>query len=135
MNQVPASRCYSTFATFAPSFCRRLDQMAVAALDGFERQHAGLALGCEAGGNQRHARSQVAAVEHAAAAQLCRPGDDDAVGVGKEHVSAHAAHLFEREEAELVHPVVHERPSFGLRGEHRHEADKVATETPARGRS
>ena len=57
---------------------------------------------------------------------LPRTGDDDAVRIAEEQVGAHAAQLLEREQPQLVHPVVHERPPFGLRREHGHEADQVA---------
>jgi len=43
------------------------------------------------------------------AAQLARAGDDDAVRIAEEQVGAHPAHLLEREQPQLVQPVVHQR--------------------------
>src|SRR4030095_10971959 len=80
-------------------------------------------------GNQRHPGSKVAAVEHAAPAQFGGSRDDDAMSVGEEHVGPHTAHLLKREKTQLVHPVVNQRASFGLRGEDGDKAYEVARKT------
>ena len=71
-----------------------LDEFGVAALDDLELIDAALAARRESGGDERHARPDVAAVE-LLAFQLARAGDDDAVRVAEKQVGAHAAHLLE----------------------------------------
>ncbi len=61
---------YSDLRDLRAERLQPLDELAVAALDGLERRHARLPVRGQAGGDQRHARPQIAAVEHAAAAQL-----------------------------------------------------------------
>ena len=87
--------------------------------------HPALPLGREGGGNQRHAGADVAAVEVRRRA-AARAGHDDAVRIAEEQVGAHAAHLLEREEPQLVQPVVHERAPGGLRRKHGDQAHQVA---------
>src|SRR6185295_8957835 len=105
------------------------DQLTVAALDRLERRYARLTFGREAGRYQRHSRSEIATIEDATPSQSRGAIDDDAVRVGEEHVGAHAAQLLEREESQLVHPVVDERAPVGLRRQDGHEADQVAWES------
>ena len=111
-----------------------LDQLAVAALDGLERAQAALPFGRQARGNQRHSRTQIAAVE-LPSPQLARPGHDDPVRIAQKQIGPHAAELLQREQAQLVHPVVNQRPALGLRGEHRDEADEIAREARPQARS
>ena len=118
-------RRYVTFATLRAQRLQPLDQTAVAALHGLERRQPALPVRGERRGDQRHPRSQIAAVERPAA-QLARSGDDDPVRIAEEQIGAHAAHLLEREQPQLVQPVVDERPAFGLRRQHGHQADQVA---------
>src|SRR5215510_14226228 len=112
------SRSLLYFRNLGSQGLQAIDELTVAALDRLARSDARLSIGGEARSDERHARSQIAAVERAAASQLGRSGDDDAMRVGEEQVGAHAAHLLECEETQLVHPVVHQRPTGGLRGEH-----------------
>src|SRR6185369_13541963 len=103
-----------------------LDELTVTTLHSLERRDACLTFSGETGCNQRHARAQIAAIQHTATAQFRWTSDDDAVRVGEEHVGTHAAHLLEREETQLVHPVVHKRSACCLCREHCDEADQVA---------
>ncbi len=66
---------------------------------------------------------------------LRRSGDDDAMRIAEEQIRAHPAQLLEREQTQLVHPVVDQRRALGLRREHGHQADEVAREArPQAGR-
>ncbi len=57
------------------------------------------------------------------------------MGIAEEQVSAHAAHLLQREQPKFVEPVVHQRGAVRARGQHGHQADEVAWETrPQSGR-
>src|SRR5262249_38420510 len=89
-----------------PQSLQPLDQPTVAALDRLQRTNFALALGCQRRGNQRHSRSEIAAIELTAAEA---PGTrhDDPMWIAEEKVRAHAAQLLEGEETQLVHPVVH----------------------------
>ncbi len=87
-----------------------LDEILVAALDGLDFENRARAFGRQRRGDERHARADVAAVERAAL-ELRRAGHDDAVRIAEEQIGAHRAQLLEREETQLVHPVVHERPA------------------------
>src|SRR5581483_5987876 len=69
-----------------------------------------------------------AAVERTPA-QAPRTGDDDAVRVAEKEIRAHAAQLLEREQTQLVHPVVHERLTARGRCENGDQADHVARES------
>ena len=111
-----------------------LDQPAVAALHRFERLDAALPVRDQRRGDQRHSRSNIAAVERLAA-QLARPGHDDAMRIAEKQVGAHAAHLLERKQPQLIHPVVDQRRAVGLRRQHRDQADQVARKSrPQAGR-
>src|SRR5262249_47973957 len=77
--------------------------------------------------DQRHTRAKIATVERATA-QASGSGDDDPVRVAEEQVSAHPAQLLEREQPQLVHPIVDQRLAVTLRGEHGHEAHEVTWE-------
>ena len=46
--------------------------------------------------------------------------------IAEEEIGAHAAQLLEREQTQLVQPVVDQRAAVGLGREHRHQADHVA---------
>jgi hypothetical protein len=50
------------------------------------------------------------------------------VRVAQEQIGAHPRQLLEREQAQLVHPVVDQRLAVGLRGQHGDQADHVARE-------
>src|SRR4029079_12886807 len=100
-------------------------QSSVAAFDRFERRQPALPVGGKAGGDQCHPGAQVAAVQRAAT-QLSRAADDDAVRITEEEIAAHAAQLLEREQAQLVQPVVHEGLALGLRRQQRDKADEIA---------
>ena len=45
--------------------------------------------------------------------------------VGKEQIGTHAAHLLERKEPQLVHPVVNQRATDRLRRQHRDQAHQI----------
>ena len=60
------------------------------------------------------------------AAQLRRPAHDDAMRIAEKQIGAHGAELFEREQPQFIHPIVHEGFAFGLRREDGHEADHIA---------
>ncbi len=87
-----------------------------------------LPLRCERGRDEGHSRSDVPSVE-LAALQLRDAADDDPMRIAEEKVGAHRAQLLEGEQPQLVHPVVHQRLAFGLRGEDRDEAHHVARES------
>ncbi len=56
-------------------------------------------------------------------------------GIAEEQIRLHRAELLEREEPQLVHPVVDQRPPIGLGRQHGDEADHVARESrPESGR-
>ena len=116
------------------AICSRSTQRAVSALDGLERRQLARALGRQRRRDERHSRTDIAAVE-AAAAQRRRTADDDAVRIAEEQIRLHRAELLEREQAQLVHPVVDQRPPIGLGRQHGDEADHVARESrPESGR-
>ena len=112
----------------APSAQQPLDQLAVAALDRLERRDPALAFGGQAGGDQRHPRSQIPAVERAAAAQPRRPGDDDAVRVGEEQSAPMPLICSSaNSRSSYIQSCTSVRP-VGLRRQHGHQAHQVARE-------
>ena len=62
---------------------------------------------------------------------LLGTGHDDSVRIAQEEIGAHPAELFQREEAQLVHPVVNQRAPVGLGRKHGDEADEIARESSA----
>src|SRR5207237_2924464 len=68
-----------------------LDERSVTSLNGFERRDATFPLGRERGRDQRHSRSQIAAVQRSSL-QLRRAADDDPVWIAEEKIRAHRAH-------------------------------------------
>ena len=128
---VPVRCCaprHPTRATWPAHRLQPLDELRVAALDDLELIDPALPARREGGRDERHTRPDVAAVE-LLALQLPRAGDDDPVRVAEKQIRAHSAHLLERIEPQLVHPVVHERRSGRLRRQHGHEADEIARES------
>ena len=116
-----------------PERTQAFHEVGVPALDRFKRADPALSIRRERRGDEGHPRSQVARVEMASF-QSARAIDDHAVGIAQEEVRAHPAELFEREQSQLVHPVVYQRPALGLRREHAHEAHHVAREPRPRRR-
>jgi general secretion pathway protein D len=102
-----------------------LDERAVSSIDGLQRRDTALPVRRERRGDERHPRSDVAAVERLPF-QPSRTVGDDAMGIAQEQVRAHPTHLFQREETQLVHPVVHQRRAVGLGREDGDEAHQIA---------
>ena len=102
-----------------------LHDLRIATLDGLERADDAFAFGGERRRDQRHARSQVARVE-VTPTQRRRTRHHHAMRVAQEDVGVHPAQLLEREQPQLVHPVVDQRPALGLRRQDGEQADHVA---------
>ena len=105
-----------------------LHELRVAALNGFKRRQPALAFRRQRRRNQRHPRSKIAAIQRTPE-QLPRTGRDDSMWIAQKQIRAHATELFEREQPELVQPVVDQGTAFRLRRQHCHEAHKVARKT------
>ena len=71
-----------------------LDELGVAALDDLELIDAALPARRQRRGDERHPRTDVAAVQ-LLPAQLPRAGDDDPMRIAEKEIRAHAAHLLE----------------------------------------
>ena len=86
-----------------------LDDVRVAALDGLERARACSRPSAASAAAISAMPERRSRLSRSRPRSFVGPGHDDAVRIAEEEVGAHAAELLEREQPQLVHPVVDQR--------------------------